>query len=97
MRLMFHLCSTRILRRTAIFTPSLPTYLPTGEVYLSFFRCKHVLMIVRIVRVAFANNLDPNVSGLPTWNEYGSSKQSLQIEAGATEMIADNFRQAGIE
>ncbi|KAJ3806256.1 Alpha/Beta hydrolase protein [Lentinula aff. lateritia] len=47
--------------------------------------------------VAFANNLDPNVSGLPTWNEYGSSKQSLQIEAGATEMIADNFRQAGIE
>ncbi|KAJ3837364.1 Alpha/Beta hydrolase protein [Lentinula raphanica] len=47
--------------------------------------------------VAFANNLNPNAEGLPTWDEYSSSKQSLQIEAGATEMISDNFRQAGTD
>ncbi|KIK58610.1 hypothetical protein GYMLUDRAFT_693157 [Collybiopsis luxurians FD-317 M1] len=48
--------------------------------------------------VAFANNLDPNVAGtLPTWNAYGSNKQSLQIEANATVMIPDNFRIQGTD
>ena len=77
-----------------IFTPLLHTYLAIG--ISDIFRlCRY--MLTHSTRVAFANNLNPNAEGLPTWDEYRSSKQSLQIEAGATEMISDNFRQAGTE
>jgi carboxylesterase type B len=48
--------------------------------------------------IAFANNLDPNYSGLSQWPTYDKGAQNLIIDKhGAAGVASDDFRSDAIE
>ncbi|KAK4049114.1 hypothetical protein OIO90_005584 [Microbotryomycetes sp. JL221] len=46
--------------------------------------------------IAFANNLDPNVPGLPYWPKYGTNQTSLQFTDTKSSLIFDTYRRDAI-